>query len=373
MEYLSNLGAGGGSASRPSLFELVAQDQMRDLLQPAVRYVMSVYAQRYPRHLLRLVNKHDEFFAALMLVVELHYLRNWDASFAENFYGLKRSPAGAPRRVRKGASATQRLSSTQIWSSLLVLVGLPYAKTKLDEAYERISGGAGSRIFGDIFAEQNAPPPADEPPSARIRRRAKGAFRALYPYFNAVFQGAVFAYQIGYMYGKTDYYSPWLHLCGLQTRRMSMKDFADQEDRQRLAKKAASTALQGASQLRIMRHMLAMWLYKGFDYLKHALPMAVFFFKFLEWWYSSDYSSQGSTKPIPPPPDLIPPNPAGLAVPADPTICPICTSPRTNPTMIPSGYVFCYPCIFKYVDEAGKCPITWVNTRTDELRKIYSM
>lgn len=177
---------------------------------------------------------------------------------------------------------------------------------------------------------------------------------------------------------------------------------SDQEDRQRLAKDAARAALQGASRLRIARHMILSLLSKGFDYLKHALPMAIFFFKFLEWWYASEYHSRGDTKPIPPPPEDIPvradvsalaggcdfvctypdervfsflaqPNPAGLPVPSDPTVCPICLKPRTNPTTIPSGFVFCYPCIFNYVDEAARCPVTWVATRTDELRKIYSM
>jgi hypothetical protein len=34
-----------------------------------------VFAQRYPRYLLRLVNKHEEFYALLMLIVERHYLK----------------------------------------------------------------------------------------------------------------------------------------------------------------------------------------------------------------------------------------------------------------------------------------------------------
>lgn len=76
MEFLSNIGP-SGDVYRPSVFELIAQDKMRDLLKPALRYVLTVYAQRYPRHLLRIVNKHDELFALLMLLIEQHYLREW--------------------------------------------------------------------------------------------------------------------------------------------------------------------------------------------------------------------------------------------------------------------------------------------------------
>ena len=41
MEFMSNLG-GGLQADRPSLFELTAQDKMREMLEPALRYVIAV-------------------------------------------------------------------------------------------------------------------------------------------------------------------------------------------------------------------------------------------------------------------------------------------------------------------------------------------
>ena len=42
MEFFSNVG--GADPLRPSLFELIAQEQLRDLLQPALKYVLSVSA-----------------------------------------------------------------------------------------------------------------------------------------------------------------------------------------------------------------------------------------------------------------------------------------------------------------------------------------
>jgi hypothetical protein len=94
MEFYNDF---GGDPLKPSLFELVAQEQLRDLLQPALKYVLSVrlgrdawnaqdtslttllirqvFAQQYPRYLLRIVNKHEEFYALLMLFVERHYLK----------------------------------------------------------------------------------------------------------------------------------------------------------------------------------------------------------------------------------------------------------------------------------------------------------
>ena len=44
MEFLSHLPSTSPSANplRPTLFELVAQDQLRDLIQPALRYIVAV-------------------------------------------------------------------------------------------------------------------------------------------------------------------------------------------------------------------------------------------------------------------------------------------------------------------------------------------
>jgi peroxin-12 len=38
MEFFNDI---GGDQSKPSLFELVAQEQLRDLLQPALKYVLA--------------------------------------------------------------------------------------------------------------------------------------------------------------------------------------------------------------------------------------------------------------------------------------------------------------------------------------------
>jgi hypothetical protein len=44
MEFLSHLPSTSPSANplRPTLFELIAQDQLRDLIQPALRYLVAV-------------------------------------------------------------------------------------------------------------------------------------------------------------------------------------------------------------------------------------------------------------------------------------------------------------------------------------------
>lgn len=60
-------------------------------------------------------------------------------------------------------------------------------------------------------------------------------FRFVYPYVNGAYHGANLAYAIAYMFNKTRYYSPWLHLIGLEIKRMSMADYVscEEEDKNR--------------------------------------------------------------------------------------------------------------------------------------------
>ena len=111
------------------------------------------------------------------------------------------------------------------------------------------------------------------------------------------------------------------------------------------------------------------------DSFKVLLPTAIFFIKFLEWWYSPSsparalsLSPQGPTVP---PPRLHPPHPQGVRV-ADVGYgeCPLCREPIANATALPSGYVFCYRCAHDWVEKHGRCPVTLARAMVWQLRKI---
>lgn len=47
----------------------------------------------------------------------------------------------------------------------------------------------------------------------------------------------------------------------------------------------------------------------------------------------------------------------------DSRLCPLCAEPVTNATAIETGVVFCYPCIYKHLEngtseDGGRCPVT---------------
>ncbi|VDN91240.1 unnamed protein product [Brugia pahangi] len=52
--------------------------------------------------------------------------------------------------------------------------------------------------------------------------------------------------------------------------------------------------------------------------------------------------------------------------------CPLCLQQRVNDTALAvSGYVFCYGCIYSYVEQEMKCPITNLPANVDDLIKIF--
>lgn len=125
---------------------------------------------------------------------------------------------------------------------------------------------------------------------------------------------------------------------------------------------------------------------KVIEFLKVLLPMSIFFYKFLEWWYSSEFARGNNMGALGaaddeedentiPPPEKIKPDARATPVPAKPNTCPLCLScPINNPTALPSGYVFCYTCVYKYVEDYGRCPVTWtkVERGTQDLTKVYA-
>ena len=144
MEFMASL-QGGLDEQKPSLFEVLSEQQLAALIPPTLRYLLSIATHRHPRYLLRILNSFDEIYALLSLVVERYYLRTFLGGFTEHFYGLKRERGLAIRggeavRARVGAAAelreTLRLRGRDVWANLAVMVALPYAKRKLDEAYD---------------------------------------------------------------------------------------------------------------------------------------------------------------------------------------------------------------------------------------------
>lgn len=390
MEFMAAL-QGAFDDQKPSLFELLSEQQLSSLLPPSLRYLLAVATHRHPRYLLRVLNSFDELYALLMLLVERHYLKTYGGGFTENFYGLKREKALAVGEIPRAAigsssnvRAALKLTNADIWKNLAVMVGIPYLKRKLDESYDI---NAPRALLGASYTRM--------PPNPTLKQRFIHYYRwflmNIYPSINAAYYFAMLAFNLAYLFDNSKYHSPFMWLIGTRIRRLGEADY------KAIAALDAPKTTPGGPSLGITSVFTPNVLGpRLLDSLKILLPTSIFALKFLEWWHASDFARQLSKKAaegieLPPPltsglsslsvrfgpgglkskSNIIdekiaekekhvienPPIAASsllpiLTVPVldDSELCPICEGEITTATACQTGFVFCYTCIHKWVE-----------------------
>ncbi|KAI0429852.1 putative peroxisome biosynthesis protein (PAS10/Peroxin-12) [Xylaria sp. FL1042] len=388
MEFVTAL-RGNFDDQKPSLFELLSEQQLNSLLPPTLRYLLTVATQRYPRYLLRALNSFDELYALAMLIVERHYLRTRGGSFTEHFYGLKREKALQAEIPRAAATApgivrdTLKLSEKDVWKNLAVMVGIPYLKRKLDESHEIEAPRA---LLGTSYTRM--------PPNPTMRQRFmhyyKWFIRNIYPSVHAAYYFSIIAFNLAYLFDSTKFHNPLLWLIGTRMRRMNAADFQAIE----ALTKPKPGHSPGPTSIFNPRTIGP----KLLGSLSVLLPTSIFALKFLEWWYASDFAKQLSRKAaenleLPPPivsglsvlgaklqskrsqqdesnkgedkqhngheislaenapiatPSLLPI--LTVSPPDNSELCPICEDEITTATACQTGFVYCYACIHKWLE-----------------------
>ena len=400
MEFITSLQS-SLDPQKPSLFELLSEQQLASLIPPSLRYLLAVATHRQPRYLLRILNSFDELYALLSLAVERYYLKTYGGGFTENFYGLKRervlrirggevkrAQLGAPNEVRE----TLKLRNSDVWKNLAVMVALPYLKRKLDESYD--IHAASLNMLGPAYQDRESYPTGG-PLKKKVMWLYKWFLRRVYPGINAAYYFSLLVFNLAYLFDGSKYHSPFLWLIGTRMRRLNDADY-----RAIAALGATKEPKAGAkpslfSPKTVYPRMLSS--------LRILLPTSIFALKFLEWWHASDFARQLSKKAnegleLPPPvisglpktalkkekkatfeQDVeekalslrrdsgiaAPPISASTGLPiltvpalhyADGEVvnttglCPICGKEIQTATAAQTGYVYCYTCIYKWVD-----------------------
>jgi peroxin-12 len=390
-------------AAKPSLFELLSEQQLSGLLPPSLRYLLALATHRQPRYLLRVLNSFDEVYALLSVLIEKYYLENFGGSFTENFYGLKREKVlrikgGEVPRAQLAVPGEVRdklkLGKGDVWKNLAVLVGLPYLKRKLDESYDvhiapsaslLMSGSAG----GPQYLDRDALPP-NPTLKQRFMWLYKLFLRRCYPTLNAAYYFGILAFSLAYLFDGTKYSSPFLWMISTRIRRMGEADHKAIA----LADAAAPAAAAGRPGQGLSGIFSPRTLYpKLLSSLKILLPTSIFALKFLEWWHASDFSRQLSRKAAEGL-ELPPPVVSGITLktqirkankdasdsrseqrlrkkaednnapissttylpiftvppPVNSDLCPICLHPISTETACQTGYVYDYKCIFQWIE-----------------------
>ncbi|KAI1611724.1 Pex12 amino terminal region-domain-containing protein [Exophiala viscosa] len=395
MEYLNALQSPVDD-HKPSLFELLSEQQLAALLPPTLRYLLAVATHRYPRYLLRILNNYDEVYALLNLTVERYYLRTFGGSFTENFYGLKREKVlsingGEIKRTQLAVPDEVRerlkLGGADIWRNLAVLVGIPYLKRKLDESYDIHIAPTASLLMSSSIGGPRYLNRDELPPNPTIKQRImyyyKWFLRNVYPSLNAAYYFSILAFSLGYLFDGTKYSSPFLWMIGTRMRRMGAADYRALDAASEVAAKASTIPGRPGQGLSGMLHPRTMYP-RLLSSLKILLPTSIFALKFLEWWHASDFSRQLSRKAaegleLPPPivsgmelakkfktgpnastqSDVKRDPPISsitylpiFTVPPPPSsdLCPICLHPISTAAACQTGYVYDYKCIFQWIE-----------------------
>jgi peroxin-12 len=389
MEFMTAL-QGTFDDQKPSLFELLSEQQLSSLLPPSLRYLLAVATHRHPRYLLRILNSFDELYALLMLLVERHYLKTHGGGFTENFYGLKREKALAVGEVPRAAIAAPShvrealtLTNADIWKNLAVMVGIPYLKRRLDEGYEI---NAPRALLGGNYTRM----PVNPTWRQRFLHYYRWFLRNVYPSVNAAYYFSLLAFNVAYLFDNSKYHSPFMWLIGTRMRRLGEADY------RAIAALDKPRDVPGGGNLGITSFFNPRMLGpRLLDSLKFLLPTSIFALKFLEWWHASDFARQLSRKAaegIELPPPIIsglstlsvkfgpvgpkastsdpekedkqeesetknPPIAAGsllpiftISIPEDSELCPICEKEITTATACQTGFVFCYTCIHRWIE-----------------------
>ena len=284
----------------------------------------------------------------------------------------------------------------------MILVALPYAKRKLDEAYE-------IHVAHANVVRQNFNSDESLQPGATLRQRFLYCFkwflRKVYPNVNAAYHFTILAFNLLYLFDRSGYHSPLMWLVGTRIRRMSVADF-------RVAERIQKNTFPKQPRLQhsYWRKLLYPWNLglAAYPYLlsslRVVLPTSIFALKFLEWWHASDFARQLSRKAIEgldlPRPSISRafatryrtaqkgaifsstdtpdykllmkaeqtdashiPEQTGppisrtthlpihtVPIPSSSSLCPICASSIVIPTAAPTGHVYCYTCIYRWVD-----------------------
>lgn len=217
-------------------------------------------------------------------------------------------------------------------------------------------------------------PPAEATLRQKVVFYLKRYFRIVYPYVNAGWYLAILGWHLRYLFGKTDYHNPLFKIMGMRIQRLGPHDNVSILLIMKLMQPPPTTPTNVANNASLSRSPMTLLRTKVLPILASSLnlilPTSIFLLKFLEWWSSSSFPrhlKSSTTQSVDlPAPTLSTPLKAGET-------CPICHRELTNPTaVLESGYVFCYKCIFEYIELENRCPVTHIKTLsgTQGLRRI---
>lgn len=327
-----------------------------DALRPAIRFAVSVFAERAPPVMLPILVRWDTIQYIFLTFLEGYHLRHHSASFSEHFFGLRREESAPKRKLtpieavelQRRRQAAPELTVRQQIVSLVAVAVLPWIQ------------GASEMRFREV----------ERLPHGQ-RTMWQRHLVTLHPWVYAAGDLLALGYRLLYLLGRTNTWSPVLHVLGLQLVR-------------HFPEPPGQLAVPGG----LRRRLWAGVTNAG----SSSLWGAVYLMQFAQWWLQREHLLQPyQSQKVPPPPPVRPPygdvmlpappqgesalgtredGPRLVLLPQDRTVCPLCHRVRRNPAMSCSGYIFCYPCLVPHVQRYGHCPVTGAAMTSEQIRRI---
>lgn len=308
--------------SKPSIFEVLAQKSLNETLHPALQKVALFLSTNFPRKFGFLYNYYDETFFVVNGLLQVYYLKYYDSSFSENFYGLKRVLVNS-----------KPLTKHEKDLSLLFLVALPYFKRKIEDKLE-------------LYRIENAEGYLRNDFESKMKKFLIHSHSTL-----EVIWGLATLYNyLQYMANKTEHQLPILNVLNLKLA---------------FSNDGISQSFWGAlfsGKLRFSE--------LNFGLVRSAvstiLETTAFFMQFLQTW-----NAQKPNFNIADLPKVDAPRNDNKIIAKG--VCPICFDRWRIPTVLPvSGYIFCFLCIQRHLNETHKCPVTNLPARHLDLVRLYT-
>ncbi|XP_065206894.1 peroxisome assembly protein 12-A [Planococcus citri] len=320
---------------KPSIFELIAQDTLANTFYSAFQHIANQLTSKNPTRYGYLVEWFEELYFGFNFLLQFHYLKNYDATFSERFYSLKRI------LIRTNTPNVTDLTMKHKFLSLMFSVFFPYIRNKLQEAAKNAENGEENHLLKKIPKDYHR------------------FIVQLYKSSHIIIESFYIFYYLRYMIGKSETHSVLLRLAGVTLVYYHEKPQTIKCWRNTLKDIISGNWRSSIDLLNVL---------KGF--FGRSLEITAFFIQFLSWWHSEQLHSKFTAYPIPPAPhnEVEQLNKVKLD-----NICPICKNSFKIPTALTvSGYVFCFKCIRKHIIENKKCPVTQLAATADDLVRLYA-
>ncbi|GFT80489.1 peroxisome assembly protein 12 [Nephila pilipes] len=316
--------------SKPSIFEIIGQENLIIALRSAFRHGFKVLAENYPEKFGTIFRYFDEGYTVVDSVFQYIHLRLKGGLFPETFYGLKRIPD--PRSFD--------VSKRKIASWVFLAVVFPYLQSQMELLYKNIREeySNGNLNYKDF------------------KRRLALLYLKFFPIYNFFWEITVLGYYMAFALNKTRFHSPLMHVTSTTLTHLTMFDLSDDAWKEYIPEsqqKKFTTALWSCMNIFVGGVTL-------------TISVGAFLTQFINWWYYREGNTASfAALPVPPPPSK-------WSYEEAVDNCPLCKKKRTNDTVLSSsGFVFCYPCIFHFVQENRKCPVTGYKSSLNQLVRLY--